>query len=116
MQQQRLNDWLEKYPCGPGGHDFIPTGIQMSPTARAVQPGQDFEAPDDEMTKCSRCPKTGWLRTPTCEICGNHTVHVLQERMLVLADGTRLKSPALCDSCHIDIRDARDPRVSIEWS
>lgn len=111
----RINDWLVKYPCGPGAHSYEDTGIQMMPTAEAVQSGRPLNTDSMEaMTQCGRCEKSGWERTLTCEICDWYPATAAPDRVLVLADGTRLRGIPLCDTCHVGVLDG-EAGMSIDW-
>lgn len=111
----RVDQWLTKYACGPGRHVYRDTGLSGMPEAMTVQPGQPLATYGMEsMTKCERCEKTGWNRTQTCEICDWYPAATTPNRVLVLADGTRLPGLPLCDSCHIGAIE-HEAGLSIEW-
>lgn len=111
----RIGDWLQKYHCGPGEHRYQDTGIQMVPTAQAVQPGRELDTSGMEaMTECGRCGKSGWERTLTCEICDWHPATAPPGRVLILADGSRKRGLPLCDSCHVGAING-EAGLSIDW-
>lgn len=109
-----IEHWIAKYFCGPGQHVYRSTGISMMPTAEAVQPGQRIGVSMEEILKCERCGKSGWERTVTCEICDWYPVNASPNRVLVLADGTRLSGVALCDACHVAAING-EAGLSVDW-
>lgn len=109
----RVASYVEKYPCGPGGHDFEPTGVRMSPVAHTPPLNS---ASMESVTMCRACGKSGWERTPTCEVRESFggDVSVLSARTLTHTDGRRLAGLPLCSECHIGLLNGDAPDWTLE--
>lgn len=96
----RIEQFLLQYPCGPGGHNFQPTG-----ETRAVYTVDGGPSPDQfqALTACSVCGKSGLVSTPTCTFCDEDYAEQFPRSVLVGPDGQRVAAPELCDHCRVDL-------------